>query len=517
MFSPDREAHPAVTEIKFLQQPVFFMPGSESDDNCIHVLVDGDRAASIVLRASNRYTFRDLSHLAWSWHLTSNRSTEPLRSGCFELPNRHNVQDIVVILDAAISSVRELEQTRPTKGNRYFLNIRGYLVKNTTWAPAGHILVQQQLPLRFDFERSIPRQTANRPIAFKRLKVDSNDRLVSITRERDSEPFVVLNKATGGMLVYSPRGKNLLHKETAPNFTRAATDNDKGGLELTLDFMFPFKVDAVIASMWGLDEFSYYSHWKRVGLDQACPPRVSCSRMEVSKDENGEMVDIVALCTVLSFQKGIPLFKITVHYKVFGDTRVAISHQVVPQPVLRKITSIPRVGMNLQLDPSLARIQYFGRGPRENYPDRKAGSEMGVYETSPSKMSYLKYIVPSENGSRADCEWIAFRSEQGDGVCMLLKEDTTGETNFSCSASLYSNAELDAATHTCDLDRRREDGKDAIHVNLDHKLMGVGGDNSWFPVVYPEFRIKPTRGFSFVMWLLPLEKDDDPSIIAAEV
>jgi beta-galactosidase len=477
MFSPDRDPHPAVTEIKFLQQPVVFTPGTDSNAEGLHVVVEGDRAASVVLHATNRYTFRDLSHLAWSWQLTSNRSAEPVRSGHFELPNRHSIQDIVLILDAAVPSVRKLHESGAAKGDKYFLNIRGFLVSDTSWAFAGHILVRQQFKLSFDFEESIPRppidSTQSEAHTRRKLETHSDDQEVRVSFQGDASPFVVLDKSTGSIVSYSPQGHNLFAGDTRANFTRAATDNDKGGMELALDFIFPFKVDRLFALFHGTEEFSYYSHWRRVGLDASSPPRAICSRMKITED-HGEKVDVVALCSILSSRNGTELFKITIHYTIFSDGRVRVSHHVIPQPILKKTSSLPRVGMNLQLDPSLSQIQYFGRGPEENYPDRKAGSEMGVYATTPSDMGYFNYIVPGENGSRSDCEWIAFRRKEGDGVCILSKEDENSDSNFSCSALLYSTSELEAATHTCDLERR-ESGP--IHVNIDHKLMGLGGDN----------------------------------------
>ena len=81
----------------------------------------------------------------------------------------------------------------------------------------------------------------------------------------------------------------------------------------------------------------------------------------------------------------------------------------------------------MQVHASLYFIQYCGRGPHENYPDRKEGSAMGVYNTTPSEMAYLDYIVPSENGSRSDCEYVAFRSRPtGDGFC-AVSTDSDGE------------------------------------------------------------------------------------------
>jgi evolved beta-galactosidase subunit alpha len=81
------------------------------------------------------------------------------------------------------------------------------------------------------------------------------------------------------------------------------------------------------------------------------------------------------------------------------------------------------------------------------------------------------YIVPSENGSRSDCKWVAFRGVDGTGMC-IASERSDG---FSFSSLLHSASELDAAGHTCDLEIRK-DGEHPIHCSIDHRLMGLGGD-----------------------------------------
>ena len=114
------------------------------------------------------------------------------------------------------------------------------------------------------------------------------------------------------------------------------------------------------------------------------------------------------------------------------------------------------------------KVSYYGKGPQENYPDRKEASQVGQYNTSPEKMGFLDYIVPGENGSRSECDWIAFRHPDTGTGLLITKE----EKSFSCSALHYTASELDQASHTYDLPQR-EDGKDPIFVNIDHQLMGT--------------------------------------------
>ena len=489
MFSPDREPHPAVSEIKFLQQPVSFHSSNDSDcDSVVTVIVKSDRSATIALRGSNRYTFIDLAHITFSWQLISNRSVKSIQSGSFFLENRNGVYEAILVIGSAVQSILKLERSSPGACCKYFLNIVGRLKSNRSWAKSGHVLVRQQFKVVFHFEESISASRAEVPSntrAGTKLAMTSDDDEVRVYfRDQESTsttdtPIITIDKATGSLATYSPTGRNLFAGVARPNFTRAATDNDKGGLESILDFILPSihqSLYDLIGLVRGYEEFSHHSHWRRVGLLEASPPRVVCSGIQVDRTEEGRSIRIAADCTVVPCHGGSALFKVSLKYTIFSDARVCISCKVVPQPALRKVLSLPRIGLNLQLDASLYHIRYFGRGPDENYPDRKAAAEIGVHSTTPSKMAYLKYIVPGENGSRSDCEWISFEDSAGDGLLIVSKKEGESAASFSCSAQLHSNLELELATHTCDLEPR-QDGKSPIHTNIDSKLMGVGGDN----------------------------------------
>jgi beta-galactosidase len=185
-------------------------------------------------------------------------------------------------------------------------------------------------------------------------------------------------------------------------------------------------------------------------------------------EEQDDQIKIEASCVIQTNQKRITLEQ-TTNYGIFRDGRILVSNRIRPKDSIRNITTLPRIGLSFQLNPAFHKIQHFGRGPHENYPDRKSGSQIGLWKTSPSEMGF-NYIVPSENGSRSDCKWISFDS--GDGGMVVVADF---DSSFSCSALLHSADELHHALHTCDLDVR-ENAMHPIHVNIDHKLLGVGGD-----------------------------------------
>ena len=187
-------------------------------------------------------------------------------------------------------------------------------------------------------------------------------------------------------------------------------------------------------------------------------------------------VHIETECGIERHGSSDELFRQNIHYMVYSDGRIHMKNHVIPRTSIHKIPSLPRVGLSLKLDSSLFNVQYYGRGPHENYPDRKAGSEMGVWSTT-TKENDFQYIVPGENGSKSDCQWVAFRVRIGNGICVVSSSEQNGgaPAEVSFSASLYSQEEFHFATLTCNLPIRAK-GDFPVHVNIDHKMMGVGGD-----------------------------------------
>ena len=244
MFSPDREPHPAATEIKFLQQPAVFVPlEAHSDAQTLRVTVQ-DKKATVRLQVVNRYSFIDLSHIAWSWQLVSNRNVKPVRKESFVLQG-----DVAhVSLENAISRVIHLEKTKPTGGNSFYLNLRGRLKSATRWADAGHLIVSQQFPIRFFFQDTDILPSHVKPTTKEdssTLSAETVDTFITISKTSANgrkTSLASFDSNTGAMVSYSPTGKNLLAAPLTVNFTRAATDNDRGkmaesfpvGVHLTL-------------------------------------------------------------------------------------------------------------------------------------------------------------------------------------------------------------------------------------------------------------------------------------------
>jgi len=356
MFTPEREPHPAVNEIRYLMQPVIFKPKEafvDSERVRISILEDKN-AAGIHLVVQNRYSFSSLEHLSWTWTVTSNRSAEPVRRGSFMLNDPAGDEEIYVDLESVISRIVLLEKSRPSRGNSYFLNIQGALKENQSWAETGHVLVNQQIPIKFVLVKSVTRKLPDFQPSAARVSWRLWDGRVVVEGRRDGvvNQIVTIDPKTGGIdSFFNPSGENVLAGQLLPNFVRAATDNDKGGLEQPLEFLFPgVDFQYIFGLLHNLDEFSYWTRWKRFGLDASAPPLVECFDLRMRHDTAQTQVHAQVSCHVRSPDQNTTLFDIQINYNIWGDGRVRAHYGIKPAPVMHRFnTSLPRVGVTMMV------------------------------------------------------------------------------------------------------------------------------------------------------------------------
>lgn len=354
MFTPEREPHPAVAEIRYLIRPVVFEPNEAfTDSECVRIsVVEEKNMAGIHLSVQNRYSFSSLDHLHWTWTLTSNRSTDPIRRGTFQLNDPAGDKEIYIDLESVVTRVVLLEKSRPSQGNSFFLNLQGALKEDTSWARAGHVLVNQQIPIKFVFTKPIPRKPEGPapptpPVSWRlgdgKVIIESSEKGVKMK-------LLEIDPKTGGIdSLFTPSGENLLAGPLLPNFTRAATDNDKGGLEQPLEFLFPgIDFQYLFGVFHNLDEFSYWTRWKLIGLDASAPPVVECFDLRIRHDTAQTQVHARASCRVRSPVHDTTLFNIQIDYNIWGNGKVRAQYGVKPTPSVHRLnTSLPRVGVQM--------------------------------------------------------------------------------------------------------------------------------------------------------------------------
>jgi beta-galactosidase len=153
---------------------------------------------------------------------------------------------------------------------------------------------------------------------------------------------------------------------------------------------------------------------------------------------------------------------------------------------------LPRIGVTFTLAPGLERLEYEGRGPWENYPDRQASAVVGRW-TSTVSDEYVPYIAPQEHGHHGDARWIRLTREDGTGI------EVRGMPTIGFSVSHFTTQDLTDARHTSDLKPRPE-----VFLNLDHAQRGLG-TASCGPDTSPRYRLSAgTYRFSYVIQQLGL-------------
>ena len=155
---------------------------------------------------------------------------------------------------------------------------------------------------------------------------------------------------------------------------------------------------------------------------------------------------------------------------------------------------LPRFGLRITMPAGTEEVEYFGNGPHESYIDKSQSTIKSKYLTTVDEL-FTPYIMPQENGSHNNTDWVILTNEQGMGLKF------TGSRPFSFNAAHYTPEDLTLAQHTYELSRRNE-----TIVHLDYKMSGVGS-NSCGPELLEIYRLDEKR-FTFEINVMPVFKED---------
>ena len=233
--------------------------------------------------------------------------------------------------------------------------------------------------------------------------------------------------------------------------------------------------------------------WRAAGLDRLERTVKSCQAYHVSPKVVA--VNIRSWLYGQDQQDGI---ESDISYLVYGNGEIEISNVV---EVNEHLPFIPRVGVELILPGDLGDVSWYGRGPHENYVDRKIGAAVGHY-TSTVAEQFTPYVYPSECGGKEDVRWLALTGSSGVGLMFM------GQELLHFDALHYSIQDLAEAKHLDALHTR-----DEVILHLDGWHMGVGGDDGWWSQVHEEFKIYPGI-YRYAFNLKPISPDDDPAAVA---
>ena len=445
LVAPDRTPHPALFEVKKVYQFVKFLPADLA-------------AGRIEIR--NRYDFIGLDRFDLVWTVTADGMA--VASGTIEKP-------AVAPHAAAIFRI-PFPRLGPEPGREYFLNLTLRARETSPGIPKGHLVATEQFPLPIGaqggpgrFEPSPSLLTIDRG-PLPPLAIEDNPRNIRVIGRDFSLRF---DRMTGAIDSFLYAGRELVASGPEPNFWRAPTDNDFGN-------QMPQRLGV----------------WRQASLYR------ELKSLEARQNEPGSGYVTVTVEYILADGSAAQ----TIEYAVNGDGRIALTSNLVLRAEA-KLPELPRVGLTMALPKGFDRIQWYGRGPWENYRDRKTAAFIGLYETTAGEP--IPYVSPQEYGNRTDTRWVAVRDSEGYGLLV------TGDPVLEFSAHPFWPEDLTlesrGSKHPPDVLRRG-----FTCLTVDHAQMGVGGDDSWGARVHPEYTL-PAKAYRYTLSLRPLQPGDDPA------
>ncbi|MBQ9450189.1 MAG: DUF4981 domain-containing protein [Bacteroidales bacterium] len=485
LVSPDRTPHPGLQEVKKVYQNILF----ERNGN------DGTVAVT------NRFFFTDLDEFNFSYEIRANG--EVLDKG--GLP-------VLRLAPGKQGSFRVSLPEMDRPGTLYTLDLSATTREARPGIPAGHMVAAEQFVLADNPAQATDHGTA-------KFKVKENTRTISLSTARASLTF---DKRTGVISSFKAGGAEYIQDGFGfrPNFWRGPTDNDYGNklnirAEEWKEFSYSPKVRSAKATRDGNDSAS-------ITVEYApdctlCYTLYADGTLHVSADLEALPIPEFQPSRVLD---GPGMRQNPDADPAQRERELAEFHawtaSVQKMEYDRWMSAnfnLPRFGLRLHLPAAYHNIEYLGRGPEENYWDRKTGSPIGLYRTTAEEM-YFPYVRPQETGHRTDVRRILLTDDRGQGLCILAD----GTLEFNALRNSVEDFDSEQSTHPGQInyyDNHDVDvtgGRRQTHINdivprnfvelcLDELMMGVGGDNSWGAPINSKYLIETNvpRHFGFTV------------------
>ena len=432
IIGPDRQMNPHAYEVAYQYQNIWAkMVNAETGEVSVH----------------NENFFRDLSNYALAWSLEEDG---------VETQNG-TIADLDVPAQQTKNFTIPYDKSK-IKGKEVFLNIDFRLKEAEPLLTAGQVMAYAQLPV-------VTKQACSGDCS-KMLAQGHGKKKMKLAAKKDNVVAVTtpnltfkIDRSTGLISEYAYNGKSLLGEggTLKPNFWRAPTDNDMGA---------------------GLQK--KFKAWKN--------PQMNLKNIDVKKDKKTNSVTILT-----SFDMPEVQGQMDITYVVFANTGAVKVTEDFKATEGAKVSDMFRFGMLMQMPYTMEKSNYYGRGPIENYSDRKDCMRIGVY-TDDADNQCFPYIRPQESGTKSDIRW--WKQTDATGLGLQVKSCTP----FYASAIHFDTEELDDGDdkeqrHSFDLKKSK-----FTNLFLDSAHMGVGGENSWGAWPLEKYRVHyGNKTFTFTL------------------
>lgn len=477
--NPDRTPHPAMAEVKYAHQNI----GFEAID-----LANG------LFRVTNRFYFTNLKKYMVHYSVTANNKV--VRSGKVSLD---------IEPQASKEFMVPVGNLKPQAGTEYFVNFNVTTVEKEPLIPIGHEIACDQFRLPIES----PKKTFK--TSGPKLTVSTNGDNLSAS---SSKVNFVFNRKTGIVTSYKVDGTEYFSEGFGiqPNFWRAPTDNDYGNgmpkrLQVWKESSKNFNVTDATVTMDGNNAVVNVNYLLPAGnlyiVNYTIYPSgaVNVAARFTSTDMDAAQTEVSESTRTATFTPG--------------------------RDAARKEASklnVPRIGVRFRLPASMNQVEYFGRGPAENYLDRNAGSMVGLYKSTAEEL-YFPYVRPQENGHHTDTRWVSLST--GKKGLLIQADNTIGFNALRNSIEDFDDEEAtglsrqwsnftpeqvanhDEAAAKNVLRRQHHINditpRDFVEVCVDLKQQGVAGYDSWGSRPEPAYTLPANREYNWGFTLIPLK------------
>ncbi len=398
----------------------------------------------------NKYDFISLEGIDIKWEIVSNGNI--VESGAIRSPK----------LGAGENGIFDLDMTRDLvkRNTEYFLNFSAVTRTAQKIVPAGYEIAFAQFAIS---KGEDPSEKAKKWIGEGNYFPESTADNSGVTITAGDNVFFFSGE-TGYLESMSFSGREMLVEGPVPNFWRAPTDNDFGNKG---------------------DELS--SFWKDY------PDSLVFRGFHSFNDSAIEML-------IARYDSPTEHSQLHISYVINQKGELGVTLNLDLPSKDDAYPELPAFGLEMKIAKDYTGLEYFGRGPHENYIDRNTSALVGQY-TSTVEEQFVPYSAPQENGNKTDVRWLVLKDKDGYGLMIH------GLPVFEFSALNYSKETLSRQSentrHITDMVK-----SDEIYLTLNHKQKGVGGDDSWGAKTHAKYSI-PAKSMHFEFFVSPVEPGDN--------
>lgn len=387
------------------------------------------------LTVKNRNFFESTARYDFSWTLTADGKV--IQSGVLDIPE--------ILPGESTKATIPVKSYKKKSGVAYTVEVYAAEKEAREYCGAGFVCAHEQTVLQ-DCLKSSSAISVAAPMIVK-----GEDKIVMSL----GKTVATVDAKTGYVTSYKKSGKEILSAPLVPNFWRASTDNDWRG--------------------WKAE--------RKCGIWKDMPQELESGIASTSVKVEGDRIRVSK-----SLQYKV---KVYLDYSILSTGELKVDFKLetadeMPAPL--------RVGLQTRVPSKYSNIRYFGRGPQENYSDRKDGLQLGLFSATPETMM-THYVFPQENGNRCDVRWMSLQDAKGRGLKV-----TALDKPLNTSVWNTTQESLDKATHIGE----EEILKDEVVVNIDTEQLGVGGTDTWSSraIASPQYQLlEHSYSYSFTISL----------------